>query len=267
MRSFEKLISFLMALAIMVGCLASCNNKNNGPDDNGNKDDNQQQELQSDKYAANISVTFATNDDKMKDAVYALNSSASTLYVDGDKVMLDSLAELDNISVKDNYVYIDGVIYHGTLVTANGKSASVYEKANMTAENRDKLIADFGTGSDIGVGDFETHDMTGSNGNFTYTCSDINEDAKKSLGDIFASEFSGLGATVQLDDAEYILTTENDRDESYTLSCHFSVTMNGETYTVTMHISCDYNYDAAVNILAPQNADNYTLVSYEEIIK
>ena len=263
MRSFAKLISLLMALAIMVGCLASCNDKNDVPGEN--QGNNQQQELQSDKYVATINVKFATNDDKMKEAVYALNSSESKLYVDGDKVMLDSSTELEKISVNDNYVYVDGVLYHSTVVVANGKSASSYEKANMSIENRDKLISDLGTGADIGVGDFETHEMTSLGDNITYTCSDISDDAKKSLCDIFASEFAGLGATVQLDSVDYILATEKDRDVSYTLSCHFSITMNGATYTITMHISCTYDYEADVNILAPQNTENYTSVSYDKI--
>ena len=253
MRSINKLTALLLSLILVAGALASCV----GPT----------VDLQTDTYVASVTIEFATNDDKMKAAVDAMSGSVSTLYVSGEDMRIETSAEVNGISLSDNYVYFGGTLYHETRLTVDGKSAVTLEKAAMSAENRQQLISDVGAGASIEPTDFDVQEKDGEEGNYTYTCGGITGKAKDSLQSIFASKFSGLNATASLASAEFVLETENSRDKSSTLSCHFVIGMNGESYEITMHIYTDYDYEAVFGISAPEGSSSYKQVSYDEIIK
>ena len=251
MKHIKKLTALTLVTVTLLCCLASCDLFG------GN--------LQTDKYVANVRIVFATEDEGMRAAIDAMSAS-SVLTVDGDNVMVDTQTATTGVMVNDSYVYIDGVIYHSTDVLVNSESASSYEKANMPAASRDDLINKIGVGANIGPADFEISESFTSGDLNTYTCTVINDESKASLQAIFAARFAGLDAVVQLDDAEYTLETYKGRNKSSVLSCHFTILLNGESYNITMHTYYDYDYDAKVNISAPQDTDKYTEVSYEKII-
>lgn len=251
MKHFEKLLALALVIIITVSALASCHLFEG--------------ELQTEKYVADVRIVYAADDEAMR-AVIDSMSASSVLYVDGDNVKVDTQTVSTGVMINDSYVYVDGVIYHAKDVLVNTNSASSYEKADMPAASRDALIAKIGTGANIGLSDFETQETNSSGDTTEYVCSDLNDDAKQSLQDIFAARFAGLDAAVQLDGAEYILETYKGRNTSSALSCHFTIMMSGHTYNITMHIYYDYDYEAEVNISAPQDADKYTQVSYEDII-
>jgi hypothetical protein len=148
----------------------------------------------------------------------------------------------------------------------DGKSTLTLEKADITEEDCGKLLLDVGAGADIDVDDFTLQDRTGDNGNYTYTCASISANAKDSLEAIFASKFQGTGATVELDDAEYVIETDGSFNKSSMLSCHFSVTVGEKTYEITMHINTTYDYSARFGISFPINPDDYKTVSYKDIV-
>ena len=255
MKSFNKITSLLLLLVLSVGILASCGDPA-GP-----------QPQQTDNYVANVEIRFATNDDAMKAAVDAMSSSKSTVYVTKDEMRIETSAEMNEISLTDNYVYFLGILYHENKITVNDQSYAEYKMATVGEADREKLLSDVGAGAGVDVSDFEIQDMTGDEKNAIYTCSNIKDDAKNSLQAIYASNFSALNATVELSGAEYTLETENGRDKSSTLSCHFVIDMDGKSYEITMHITTTYDYEAKFGISAPFNIDDYIEVGYDEIIK
>ena len=252
MKSTNKILALLLALVLSLGAFASC-------DIIGISN-------QTDTYTANITIKFLSNDAKMASAVEAMSSTA-TLKVNGEDLQLKTSASTGNASVLNNYVYIDGVMYHHTGVTVGEKSAETYKMAPVSQVELDELLSKAGAGADIGIGDFEAQEITETNGNYTYTCTEMNSEAKTSLCDIIGGGLKGIGATVTIQDADYILETENGRNKSYTLTCHLLINMGGTDYEVTMRTKCDYDYSEKVNIFAPvEDIDKYKEVSYEEVL-
>ncbi len=263
MSALKKLTALIICIAMLCICLVSCDEilgNNQGNNQNGDV------ELQSDNYVASIRIKYATNDDKMKAAIDAMGTPDTTLTVMGDELKLESEATLNSISVDNEYVYIGGVLYHTNTVTVADKGITSLKKAEMDESKIDSLISKAGAGATIDLGDFITHEMTTSGDITTFTCTEMDEESKASLTEIFASKFNGLGAIVRLESVSYILDVKNDRNQSSTLSCDFVIDLDGETYELTMHLYCDYNYDAEVSITAPDNADAYTDATVDEIL-
>lgn len=249
--SMKRLTALILSLMIIIGALSSC--------DFGVKD------LQSDTYVVNVRVRFATNDDKMKAAVDAMNSTA-VLSVDHGNIQMEAVSAINDVSVKNSYVYIGGIIYHSNQTSVGDMSVAEYERAAASDVEIDSILSKAGAGASIDVIDFNVQERDGKNENYIYNCSRITSKAKESLCNIISSKFEGLDATVILTEASYSLETEGDRSVSSVLSCNFEITMNGSTYEITVHTYCDYDYDAEVNISAPSDSEKYAYVSIEDII-
>ena len=298
MRSLNKLLALLLALTLSLFCLSACDQldiegiiggavgEGNGgeneqtPDDENNTggengenegntggDNNSEGEIDDGKYLMNVEIRFATGDDKMKPAIDALDSSSSVITVDGENIKIETLTALDSSSIKDSYVFVDGVLYRETVVSALGLTAAEYKKADAPDPTRDKLYSDIGTAAQISISDFLTRDMSKTANGYYYSCSDISDSAKESLVNIFGSKFSGVNeASVTLEGAEYILETEGDRNTLSTLSCHFVMAMNGDSYEITMHILSEYDYYSGAVVTHPEDFDKYTEVDYSDVI-
>lgn len=279
MKSINKLLALLLALIFSLGSLASCeqlgiggqlpvnpdgeNGENSGNEENGGNSDIQ---IDPDRYVANVSIRFATNDDKMKTAVDAMASSA-VINVDKENISVNTVSALNDTSIVNNYSLVGGVLYRGLLVSSGEYAASSYKKADVSDLSANKLLSDLGTGANIGISDFDIHDMSKSSGGYTYTCSDITDDARASLCGIVSSRFSSVNsATVTLEAVEYILETIGELNESSILSCHFTIVMNGVSYAITMRIYTEYDYTANPSISAPADADDYLQVDYSEVV-
>ena len=263
MSALNKLIALIVCVVMLCMCLVSCDEILGNNQAGGQGGD---VELQSDNYVANIRIKYATNDDKMKAAIDAMGTPDTTLTVMGDNLKLESKATLNSISVDNEYVYVGGVLYYANTLTVADKSITSLKKAEMDETQIDSVISKAGTGATVDLGDFITHEMTTSGDVTTFTCTEMDEESKASLADIFASKFEGLGAIVRLVDVTYILEVKNDRNQSSTLSCDFVIDMEGESYEITMHLYCDYDYDAEISITAPDNVDAYTDATVDAIL-
>lgn len=295
MSALNKLIALIVCVVMLCMCLVSCDeilgniqgndntdNSQSGNDQTGDdQDDNQgnnqtgnnnqgnnnqdDTELQSDYYVANITVSYATDDDKMKAAVEGM-STETTLTVMVDNLKLVSNVVLSNSSVADEYTYYNGMLYHTNTVQVGNMSLNSYKKAAMSESRVESLLDKAGAGANIDMGDFAKHDMSKADGVTTYTCTEMKDDAKDSLTQILASKFDGIGATVEIDSARYVFEVKSGRNQKYTLSCDLVITMDGAIYEVTMNLECVYNYNAVTVIMTPTDLDKYIDSTVDEIL-
>jgi len=265
MSTFKRLVCLLICIILTFGCLASCNETDDPTGDGGTGGDGGEIQLDPRKYEAGVRVVFATNDDKMKDAVDNMSSS-SVILADGDNLCVSTSAKTDSTSLDEKYTLIDGTLYHFISIASGEYTIQLKEKAEFTEVDRIVVLADAGTGAHIGISDFATCDTKGADGKYTYTCSDIKDDAKKSLEGILSDSFSSLDATVSISSVSFILEADGDFELNSVLSCNLQISMDGQIYEVTMRTYTDYDYEAEVNIEAPADADAYKDVPYEEII-
>ena len=250
MRSTNKILALILSLVLAVSAFASCQIEDN-------------QTYQTETYAANVQISFSSDNEAMQNAISAMQTS-SEIFVDGGDVKVLTKAEIGTTTVTDKYTYFGGNLYHEQVVTAGDLVSTVLERTSLKDDNREQLLSDIGAGASITPLDFSIQDMEGDTDNCIYTCSRITAKAKESLEKIYGASFAGLG-TVALDKAEYVLEVENGRDEKSTLTCHFVITVGNATYNITMEIVTDYDYDAGFSITVPANSSSYKQVLYSEM--
>ena len=91
MSTFKRLVCLLICIILTFGCLSSCNETDDPTGDGGTGGDGGEIQLDPRKYEAGVRVVFATNDDKMKDAVDNMSSS-SVILADGDNLCVSTSA-------------------------------------------------------------------------------------------------------------------------------------------------------------------------------
>lgn len=257
MKIFTKLMSLMIAFVVCFGCLTACSF--------GSGNNVQPDEINPDEYVAKVDIKFATNDDKLKSAVDAMNSSAEICAKDGNIYVVTS-SGVNTTFAKREYTLIDGMLYCRTNVEVSGLSVTETKKAEMGAENADKLISDVGAGASVGIEDFYAVDVAMYGERTSYTCSDAFDETKLSLASILSDDFSAIGATVTVTDVEYTLETEGEVPMSSVLSCSYSINLGGETYEITMRLYTSYDYKTPVSIVLPEKAEEFKTVSYSEIV-
>ena len=260
MKNTIRIISLLLALVLCIGCFASC--KTNP--DNGN---NSVDELpQSDNYVANVQIRFATNDEKMKAAVDAMTSNA-TINVYGDNFNVYTTSKVNDNTSTNSYTLVDEILYYSSSLSLGEHTVSENKKAEFTATDKEQVISDLASTAKIDIGDFYVVDMTKNGNKTSYVCSDAFDEAKAEVASVVADRFAAIGATVAVSGIEYHLETESERNVSSILSCDYIITLDGVNYEITMRLYTTYNYDATVEVSAPENADSYVSVPYSEIVK
>jgi len=250
MKLNKKIMAIILSLVFVTGVFTACQ-------------DNNQEVYQTESYAATVEINFSSENEALKQAIAAMSTSG-IICVDGDDLKVETEAKVGDTTVEENYVFFGGMLYHKQVVSSGDLSNTVLERTNLKDEERQQLLSDIGAGANISYLDFNIQDMEGDETNGTYICSRITAKAKESLEKIYGSNFKGFGQ-VELDGAEYTLVVENGREEKSTLTCHFVVTMEGESYEITMQIVTDYDYDASFSIVIPANSASYKQVLYSEI--
>ena len=261
MNNTARIISLLLALVICIGCLAACT-----PTTGGEGDNQIEETPQSDNYVANVQIKFATNDNKMKTAVDAMSSSA-VINVFGENVSVTTSAKVNDNSTTSSYVLFDGMLYNSTSLSLGEHTVSESKKAEFAGESKESFIADVSSTVRIDAADFYVVDISKNGDKTSYACSDAFDEAKTDLAGLVADRFEAIGATVTVSNIEYQLETEGERNISSILSCDYVITINGESYEITMRLYTSYDYDAPVAVTAPENADSYVSVSYDEIVR
>lgn len=277
MNNKIRLIALLVALMLVLGAFASCTpggsdtgngeNNGNGSTDGGNNGEGEGGlPVNTEKYVATISTTFSTDDDRMIEIIAHMGESVTVVSTDGDSIRIHAESEVGMSSFESEYVYVDSVLYSFSKVNVDGKSASSYEKAAMSAEDSADLIQKAGPGASVGSADFMTKERNKEGNITTYVCSNMMSTSRDSISEIFSKRFAGYNATVRLVSAEYNLELIGDANKSSELACHFIVTMDGVDYSFTMNLKTEYEYTDDVSISVPAEADKYSDVPLKDII-
>lgn len=234
-------------------------NKEDNNDDNGNTGSDT---ISADKYQASVRVVFASNDDKMKDALDSVSSS-SVVCRDGKLVSVSTETATDNLLIKNNYTLCDGMLYHSLSAESADYSVTQLRRARFSATDIYVFNMNAGLGASITEDDFNTVDHNGAN----IICQNIKEEVAIDLASDITAKLSYLNATVNIKSASLNIVTKDELKVSAILSCSLEIVVGEQAYEVTMRTYTNYDYEAEISITAPANADEYALVLYQEIIK
>ena len=257
MNAVKKILALLLTVVLLASALVSCDMIN--PDAGEQPDP-----IDTSSYTANVEIKFATDDDKMKSAVNAMNAS-SVIKVSGEDISVSTTTTSGTTTVSEEYILISDMLYYGLSVSIGDFSSSEYKRAPFGESSRLELISAVGGGAHIDNDDFNNVSVTPTANGKTYTCSGIAKDAKNYLEGLMNEKFGGI-ATAKIGDAYFDLETEGGAPKGSVLSCDYVITMGDAEYTVTMRIYTNYDYECET-VVSVDNPDKYVSVSSEEIIK
>lgn len=251
MKLTNRLLALSLSVMLILGTLVSCNLVT--PPAVDTRDVN--------VYTANVEIRFATTDDKMKDAIDGLSSTA-TILKNGSDVSVQTLSESESASVSSLYVLTSGMLFHTLSVKVGEHEMEENKTAYADETEINKIVSSIGQGATIDKDDFAS--VNQSDGN--YTCSDILDESRASLEGIMAKKLSGIGATAELVSASLDVTCDGEFIISSILSCDYLIDLNGVSYSVTMRLYVDYDYASEVVIGMPENAGEFEPVNIDEIL-
>ncbi len=265
MKRFAKLLTCALLLVAMVLSFVGC-------EPNPEKLLEKAEKAWDSPYTVEVSFNYDCDDYTMKQALKSLNDMELTMAIDGT----DFEAEMNmtasimgyTIVADIDYVSIGGVLYAKARTSVAGQSNTEMQKATIPQEEQEKLTGDLAGTGDISFSDFETIEMVKTEDGYSITCSGISDSARILLEATTAEQMESVGGdtSITFNDVKLFYTVEDGKITENVLSCEYVMTVGGTSYTFTMRVEMDFDYDDEVKIEKPANHDEYTSVDYEDLM-
>lgn len=243
MRTMKKITSVLLVLAMLTACLCSC-------DLIGGKDPGEliaaaEAELRLAPYSINMNIKYESADEGMKAAIEAFSAPVIKTEVDGDDFKITMSFKNDGIKSGLIYTCVDGVLY--TELNDGGHvSTSTTEGADMAA-----ITEALGAHAGISTDDFNTV-KTQSRGNVSViTCTEIKDEPLDALVSSLTEQLADIEALVNIKDVVLAMQFTDGKYDVTILTCSYVITVGSEVYNLTMTYTSKFNYEAEVEISAP----------------
>lgn len=209
-------------------------------------------------YSVAMSMDFNTDSAELN-AVFDAMSMEIPVTVDGKNLAMSmemaGLATV-NMTVIDNVLYYDMVMF----------GQNVKMKATLSEEQYEEFMEQNNAEMPIDPSNFGTLTMEKVDGKHVITCSGITTEGLTEMNEILADTLTSMGAEAAVGDLSFVITVNEDKYESMALTASYSITMNGQTYTVSMTMNAKYTYENVAPITAPADADTYEEVNFDELM-
>ncbi len=210
-------------------------------------------------YTVTMKLSFDSDNAEMKDA-FAMMNMEIPVTVDGDNMTMDMSMELLGQTISSQITLVDKTAY----MNISAAGMSIKQKATMTDEQLQEFIDENGTEMPVDYNQFAELTAEKKDGKTVITCSGITDEGKKAINDEMAAALESMG-TATLGDLSYVITLKDDKYESMDLTCSYTVTVMGESITVSMTMGATYTYDNVAAVAAPSDAADYEEVSFDEL--
>ena len=139
-------------------------------------------------------------------------------------------------------------------------------KATLSEEQYKEFMEDSNSEMPIDAASFETLTMETVDGKQVITCTGISTEGLTAMNDLLSESLAAAGAGASVGDLSFVITIADGKYESMALTAAYSVTIEGQTYTVSMTMNATYTYEEVQPITAPADADSYEEVNFDELM-
>lgn len=257
----KRFIAFLLTFAVIVCAFSSC-------DLILGKDYSAVVEaadaaLDTTEHTVNISVSFSSTNEELKKVISSLDASEIKMVRKGNDFKIDLAFSLGDDNYSESYIIVGNDMYH----SLSYRSDSVKQKATIMSGDKAKVVAAAGAGAILSCEDFENVTMESSSTVNLITCKQIKADSKETLVEMFLANFDGLAESVSVSDAELSIRILEGKYNGMYLSCTYEIVIGGVSYDVKMQSVREYDITTPVSVEIPEDASEYSFVTYSEIIK
>lgn len=213
-------------------------------------------------YTVTMSMDFNTDNAELN-AMFDTMSMEFPITVDGDNMAMDmSMTLAEGMSAAIKMVVVDQVLYYDMSLFGQ----SVKMKATLNEEQYNEFMAENNAEMPIDPASFATLTMEKVDGKHIITCSGITDEGLNEMNKLLSDSLTAMGADAAVGDLSFVITVNEDKYESMALTAAYSVTIEGQTYTVSMTMNAKYTYAEVAPITAPADADTYEEASFEDLM-
>ncbi len=252
----KKFLAVIMAVVLMCGMLAAC-----GGDNAQDLIDKANAVLEEEPYNITIKMNFECDNEDI-DQIFSLMNLEIPTTVDGNNLAMDMSMDMMGYAIGVKMTVVDMVMYYDM----NLMGESIKMKATLTEEQYQNFLAENNTEMTIQPKDFSELTEKTEDGKQYIACNGISDEALAELNDIVADSIDSIGATATVSNVVYNVTLSDGKYESVDMTCVYSMTVEDETFTLTLNMSAAYSYDNIAEITHPADAEAYEEIDFGELM-
>ena len=276
----KKLLVMLMALAMMVTMLASCDSEPAGnaettvaateaPTEAPTEPSPEAVMEQANAatmatpYILKTSMKFSSDNAEMNQ-IFSAMTMEYPIVMDGDNLSMDMSMDMgEGIKLNMVMTVVDQVLYYDMDVA--GTSAKM--KCTLTDEQMKEFVADSGVEMPVSPEEFANMTMEKKDNTYTIVFEELSDAGKEILDDMIGESLGvDAGATANMKSLSYITTITDGKYDELTLTCEYTMNVEGMSFNVKMDMGFEYEYENVPEIKVPADAADYQEVPYDEIM-
>ena len=252
----KKIVSIALALMMIVSLFAmtSCEKQPKEQLEAADK------ALAEKPYTMTMKMNFTADNSDVQEILDAMNVEVPVT-IDGNNMFLDMTMDVMGQSVAMKMTLVDKVLYYNMDLAG----MAMKMKATLNDEQMAEFVGTNNVEMPVDYAMFAELKSEKKDGKTVITCTGINDEGKKALNDELASSLGEMGeATVG--DLSYTITLKDGKYDAMDLSCTYTVTVMGESVSVTMKIGATFAYDKVAAVAAPDDAADYEEVDFGDLM-
>ena len=202
-------------------------------------------------YIMTMTMDYSCADEEINEVLQGISGSEISMNVDGTNFTL----EMKTLGQKVEYVFADNVLYIDMM--------GIKMKSEVSEEDIDEVL-DIGASN---IDDFSVEVFSSvktdkrADGSVEISCKGFTSEANEMISSLLESlEAIGDSTKVELDKDkfEYVVVIGKDgRYESISMSLIINIDVDGDKLAVKYDANMAFNYEDAVKVKAPADADDY----------
>ncbi len=219
------------------------------------------QSLAETPYQILTTMSYDCDNDELAEVFDAMTMSIPVTVAGNDLHMSMNMTVMGMVVEMDMTV-VDQVLYY--VITAEGESTKM--KCTLTDAQLEEFTGSYGADMPVDYQAFTNLQMEEVNGKQVITCNGLSEAGKAAMNALMSESLTGTGAQVSMDELSYSITLNEEKYEYMNLSCTYNMTIEGQSYAITMHMGAAYTYDNITAPTVPADADQYLEMNYSDIL-
>lgn len=212
-------------------------------------------------YTMTMKMNFTSDNAEMNE-IFKMMNMEIPITIDGENLSMDMSMDLMGETMTTKMSLVDKVLYYD--IQATGLSEKM--KATLSDEQYKEFMGEQAVDMPVDYSQFAELKAEKKGDKTVISCDGITEEGKKALNDEMAASLAGMGGSAEIGDFSYTITLKDGKYEAMDLSCTYTVSVSGESLSVTMTMGAAIGYDNVPAITAPADADSYTEVNYGDLM-
>lgn len=261
----KKTISLLLVFVMLLSFLTSCGK------DFAKRRDKAESLLGKKPYVIEVEIDYHCDNAEMTAMFDELEHNKTTVYSkNGDYKIVNTLdikaGDSDN-KLDTVYTVIDGKVYCNVTYALDSIVSNIYKYySEINGEQTRTLLNNMCLFGGVTLDGFANVSEYNDEEELVTVYSTATGENVIALEKMLSSQLEGTGTNISLTSSRLTVELDGNRYDSATMECGYNVDIANKTYSVTLSVELEFDYDEAFSIDLPSDHASYTKNDIENII-